>query len=91
MFNLFLSFSEIPNIFTCVRVRPVAFLFEDWKKLSVLSSVLFTVFAIEMREREAYRNLDGIRRVRPSQQDLRLRAWPIYAGFHAVSWLFANT
>ena len=40
---------------------------EDWKKLSVWSSVLFLVFALEMCKREAYRT-DGIKRVYPSQQ-----------------------
>ena len=52
---LILYLSEIPKFFICVRVKLVAFLSEVWKKLSVWSSVLFTVFALEMREREAYR------------------------------------
>ena len=46
-------FSEIPKNFICVRVRQVAFLSEDLQNLSVWSSVLFTIFAAEMREREA--------------------------------------
>ena len=33
----------IPKIFICVRVRQVAILSEDWKKLSFWNSVLFTV------------------------------------------------
>ena len=52
--NLILFFSEIPKIFICVRVRQVTLLSEDWKKLSIWSSVLFTVSALEMRERKAY-------------------------------------
>ena len=40
----------------CVRVRQVAFLSDDRKKLSVWGIVLFTVFALEMREREAIEN-----------------------------------
>ena len=55
MSKLVLCFSEIPKTFTCVLVRQVNFISEDWKKLSVWSSVLFTVSALEMREREAYR------------------------------------
>ena len=48
MSNLILCFSEIPELFICVRVREVAFSSEDWKKLSVWSSVLFMVFSLEM-------------------------------------------
>ena len=55
MCELILCFSEIPKTFICIRVRQVTFLSEDWKKLSVWSSVLFTVSALEMCEREAYR------------------------------------
>ena len=55
MSKLILCFSEIPKTFICVRVRQVTFLSEDWKKLSVWSSVLFTVSTLEMCEREAYR------------------------------------
>ena len=55
MSNLIPCFSEIPKTFICVRVRQVTFLSEDWKKLSVWSSVLFTVSTLEMCEREAYR------------------------------------
>ena len=32
----------------------MTFLFEDWKKLSIWSSILFTVSTLEMGEREAY-------------------------------------
>ena len=59
MSKLILYFSEIPKTFVFVRVRQVTFLFEDWKKLSIWSSVLFTVFALEMCEREAYRKQTG--------------------------------
>ena len=59
IFNLILCFSEIPKTFICVRVRQVTFLYEDWKKLSVWSSVILTVFASEMCEREAYRKQTG--------------------------------
>ena len=37
----------------------VDFLSQDWKKLSVWSSVLHTVFSLEMRKREAYRKQKG--------------------------------
>ena len=55
MSNLILYFSEHPKIFVCVRVKQMAFLSEDWKIFSVWRSVLFMVFALEMRESEAYR------------------------------------
>ena len=54
-----ICFSQIPKAFTCVRVRQVTFLSEDWKKLPVWSGVLFTVSALEMCEREAYRKQTG--------------------------------
>ena len=57
MSKLILCFSEIPESF--IFIRQVAFLSEDWKKLSVLSSVFFMVSALEMREREAYRKQTG--------------------------------
>ena len=59
MFNLILCFSEIPKMFICVRVRQVAFLYDDWKKLSVWSSALFTVSALEICKGEAYRKQTG--------------------------------
>ena len=55
MFNLIICFSEIRKIFVCVHVMQVAFLSEDWKKLFPWCSILFTVFALEMRKREVYR------------------------------------
>ena len=57
MSYLILCFSEIAKIF--VPVRHVAFLSEDWKMFSVWSIVLFTVFALEMRERKSYRKQTG--------------------------------
>ena len=59
MSKLILHFSEIPKTFICVHVRQVTFLFEGWKKLSVWSSVLFTISALEMHEREVYRKQTG--------------------------------
>ena len=55
MCELILCFSEIPKTFICIRVRQVTFLSEDWKKLSVWSSVFCAVSTLEMRESEAYR------------------------------------
>ena len=57
MSYLILCFSEIAKIF--VPVRHVAFLSENWKMFSVWSIVLFTVFALEMRERKSYRKQTG--------------------------------
>ena len=59
MSELILCFLEIPKTFICVHVRQVTFLSEDWKKLSVWSSVLFTVSTLKMCEREAYRKQTG--------------------------------
>ena len=59
MCGLIFCFLEIPKIFVCVHIRQVTFLSEDWKKLSVWSSVLFTVSTLEMCEREAYRKQTG--------------------------------
>ena len=56
---LILCFLEIPKIFICVRVKQVTFLSEEWIKLSVWRSVLFTVSDLEMCEREAYRKQTG--------------------------------
>ena len=46
--NLIFCFSEILKVFVCFHVRQVAFLYEDWKKLSVWRSVLFTVFSMAL-------------------------------------------
>ena len=59
MFKLILCISEIPKTFIFVRVRQVTFLSEDWKNVSIWSSVLFTVSALEVCEREAYRKQTG--------------------------------
>ena len=49
-------FSEIPRNLVCFGVRQVTFLSENWKKLSIWSSVLFTVSALEMPERKHIEN-----------------------------------
>ena len=59
MSKLILCFSEIPKTFMFVCVRQVTFLSEDWKKLSIWSSVLFTVSALEMCEKESYGKQTG--------------------------------
>ena len=59
MSELILYFMEIPKTFICVHVRQVTFLSEDWNKLFVLSSVVFTVSTLEMCKREAYRKQTG--------------------------------
>ena len=46
-------FLGIPKMFVCVHLRQVAFLSKNWKKLSVWSSVLSSVYALEMRKSEA--------------------------------------
>ena len=80
--NLILCFSEIPKVFICFRVKQVAVLSEDCKKLSVWWSVFFTVFALVVY---LHRFVNGIKRVCASQQGLHIRAWPIYAGFTVCS------
>ena len=59
MSKLIIFFSGIPKTFICVRLRQVTFLSENWKKLSLWSSVLFTVSALEMREREVHKKQTG--------------------------------
>ena len=92
MSKLILCFSEIPKTFICVRVRQVNFISEDWKKLSVWSSVLFTVSALEMREREAYRKQTGsnvpvlLGKVSALKHDQFMQV-----SLQTVTWLFANT
>ena len=82
--NLILCFSEIPKVFICFRVKQVAVLSEDWKKLSVWRSVFFTVFALVVY---LHRFINGIKRVCAPQQGLHVRAWPIYAGFTVPSFM----
>ena len=60
MSKLILCSSKIPKAFICVRIRQVTFLSEGWKRLSVWNSLLITVSALEMREREAYRKQTGL-------------------------------
>ena len=57
--NLILSFSKIPKIFVCVRVRQGAYLSEDGKcyRSEAVSSLQF--FALEMRETKSYRKQTG--------------------------------
>ena len=92
MSKLIFCFSEIPKTFTCVRVRQVTFLSEDWKKLSVWSSVLFTVSTLEMCEREAYRKQTRsnvsvlLNKVSALEHD-----WFMQVSLQTVTWLFANT
>ena len=91
MSNLILCFSEIPNFFICVRVRQAVFLFEDWKKLFVWSSVPFTIFAFEMHKKEVYRKQTGsnvavlLNKVSVLEYDRFMQV------SHAVSWIFTNT
>ena len=59
MSKLILCSTEIPKTFIFVCVRQETFLSENWKKLSVWSNVLFTVSALDMCEREAYRKQTG--------------------------------
>ena len=92
MFKLIICFSEIPKTFICVCVRQVTFLSEDWKKLSVWSSVLFTVSALEMCEREAYRKQTGsnmpvlVNKVSALDHDLFMQVL-----LQTVTWSFSNT
>ena len=92
MSNLILFFSEIHKIFICVRVKQGAFLSEDWKcyPSEAVSSLQF--FALEMRERKAYRKETGsnvsvlLNKVSALEHD-RFKQVSLYA----ASWLFANT
>ena len=80
MSKLILCFSEIPKTFICVREKQITFLSEDWKKLSIWSSVLFTVSALEILEKEAYRKQTGssvsalLRKVSALEHDLLMQA-----------------
>ena len=90
--NLILCFSEIPKMFIRVRVRQVAFLLEDWKKLSVWSGIPVTVSALEMRKSEAYRKQTGsnasplLSKISALEHDRFIQV-----SLYTVSWLFANT
>ena len=76
----------------CVRVRQGAFLSEDWKcyPSEAVSSLQF--FALEMRERKAYRKETGsnvsvlLNKVSALEHD-RFKQVSLYT----ASWLFANT
>ena len=58
--SLVVCFSEIPKLYICVCVRQMTFLSEDWKKLSVWSSVLFAVSTLKMHERKPYIKQTGL-------------------------------
>ena len=69
-------FSEIPRNLVCFGVRQMTFLFENWKKLSVWSSVFFTVSALEMPERKEYRKQTGSNVfVMPERKAYRKQTW----------------
>ena len=92
MSKLILCFSEIPKTFICVRVRQVTFLSEDWKKLSVWSSVLFTISALEMYERETYRKQTGSNvPVLLNKGSALEHERFMQVSLQTVTWLFANT
>ena len=92
MLNLILCFSEIPEIFICVRVRQGSFLTEDWKcyQSEAVSSLQF--FDLEMHERKAYRKQKGpnvsvlLNKVSALEHDLFKQV-----SLYTASWLFANT
>ena len=83
---LFLENSYI--FYLCPRKT---FLSGDWKKLSVWNSILFTVFALEMRKRAAYRKQTGskvsvfLNKVSVLSHDRLMQV------SHIVSWIFENT
>ena len=92
MSNLILFFSEIPKNFVCVRAMQGTILSEDWKcyPSEAVSSLQF--FALEMRERRAYRKLTGsnvsvlLKKVSALEHD-RFKQVSLYT----TSWFFANT
>ena len=90
MSSLIFCFSEIPKIFICVRVKQVAFSFEDWKKLSVWSSALFTVFALETRKSEAYRKKTGSNVSILLNKVFVLKHGRFMQVSHLFSWLFVD-
>ena len=92
MSNLILCFSEIPKIFICVRVRQGAFLSEDWKCHPSEAVSSLQVFALEMREREAYRketesNVSVLLNKVSTLEHNQFKQVSLYT----ASWLFANT
>ena len=82
MFNLILRFSEFLRFFFVFGWGRLLFYLRTVKKFSVWSSVLFTVSALEMCDREHIENRRD-QSVCPPKQGLRFRAWPIYAGITA--------
>ena len=89
--NLILCFSGIPKIFICASLRQMTFLSASRGKLSVWSSALFAVSALEMRERKAHIKQTGpnvcvlLNKVYALEHDRFMQV------SHTVSWLFANT
>ena len=90
--NLILCFSEISNIYICVRARQGAFLSEDWNchPSEAVSSLRF--FALEMRERKAYKkqtcsNVLVLLNKVSALEYYRFKQVSLYI----ASWLFINT
>ena len=81
MSNLILCFSEILHILVCVYVKQVAFLSEDWKKLSIWSSALIKVYTSRDEWKGSRWKTNGINRVCSTQKGFRFRAWSNYVGF----------
>ena len=92
MSNLILCFSEIPEIFICVRVRQGTFLSEDWKCYPSEAVSPLQFFTLKMRERKAYRKQTGsnvsvlLNKVSALEHD-QFKQISLYT----ASWLFANT
>ena len=92
MFNLILCFSEFLNFFFVFGWGRLLFYLRTEKKLSVWSSVLFTVSALEMCDREAYR-----KQMRSSVSVLLNKVSAlehdrfIQVSLYTVSLFFANT
>ena len=90
--DLILYFSEIPKIFTFVRLKQALFYLWTEKSLPIWSSFLFTVFTLEMRGKEADRkqmepNLSVLlKKVSALEHDRFMQIL-----LFTVSWLFANT
>ena len=76
---LFEKFDKNINLIR-VSVGQVTFLSEDWK--SCLSEATSSLgFHFRDSWKESIYKTDGTKRICFSQQDLRFRVWPIYAGF----------
>ena len=90
--NLFLCFSETPKIFYLCPRKTGDFFMWGLKNLSVSRSILFTVFALEMRKRKGYRKQTGfdvsvlLKTVSVLEHDQFMQD-----SLYIASWLFANT